>query len=60
MCTNPKSPVNASSERRELLRIILNPVTAVFGDSSSARYFPGECGPVCLGKVPGKVREVRW
>jgi hypothetical protein len=35
------------------------PVTAVFGDASSARYFKGECGPVCIGKVPCGVREVR-
>jgi hypothetical protein len=36
-----------------------NPVTAIFGDASSARYFKGECAPVCIGKVPCNMRQVR-
>lgn len=59
MCINPNRPVNTSSEWRELLRIILNPVTAVFGEAYSIRYYKGERGPVCSGKVPCGVREVR-
>jgi hypothetical protein len=59
MCTNPRSPVKISSEWREVLRIVLNPVTSVFGDSSSVRDFKGECGPVCRGKVPCKVGDLR-
>jgi hypothetical protein len=59
MCTNPRSPVKISSEWREVLRIVLNPVTAVFGDSSSVRDFKGECGPVCIGDLACNVREMR-
>lgn len=46
MCTNPKSLVSTSSERRELLRIILTPVTAVYGGllpPGTSRANAGRC-----------------
>ena len=56
-CRNAESPVNTRSGWHDVIDMLLNPVTSVFG-GRSARYFKGKCGPVCGGKVACGAREV--